>query len=176
MNGLRSQRGNAGLKQCEALRSPGTAFPLIHNEAGSRNVSVIYYCTILDDANFFINQAKGLPVVPSANPLRDRYIRMGILCSWIALEEMLAVSIEEQGLSKAARRVSLRNRLDLALRTLRKASLDGDAFVQARAVRNCLTHPRGDEQPASLKEAVGVFNFCFGAIRDLFLNEVGVRL
>jgi len=29
------------------------------------------------------NQAKGLPSLPSAKPLRDRYIRMGILCSWI---------------------------------------------------------------------------------------------
>jgi hypothetical protein len=138
-------------------------------------VSVTHYCPILDDANFFINQAKGLPVVPSASPLRDRYIRMGILCSWIALEEMLEISIEEQGLSRAARRMPLRDRLDLALTTLGRDPLEGRAFMEAREVRNHLTHPHANGQPASLEEAASVFDFCFGTIKNLFRNEVRVR-
>jgi hypothetical protein len=91
-------------------------------------MSVTHYCTILDDANFFINQAKGLPVVPSTNPLRDRYIRMGILCSWIALEEVLEVSIEEKDLARPARQIPLRDRLDLALTALGREPVEVGAF------------------------------------------------
>ena len=88
---------------------------------------------------------------------------------------MLEVAIEEQDLAKAARRKPLRGRLDLALTALGREPLEGEAFMQARGVRNHLTHPHGDGQAASLEEAASVFNFCFGTIKNLFRNEVRVR-
>ncbi|MGH2639800.1 MAG: hypothetical protein ACRDF4_11080 [Rhabdochlamydiaceae bacterium] len=133
-----------------------------------------FYCyTILDDANFFINHAKTLPTVPSANPLRARYIRAGVLCSWIALEEVLEFAIEEHDLSKAAPSKPLRNRLDFVLQSLGRKPVEPQAFMEARKLRNDITHP-SDRESASLEEAMKTFDFCFSAIKNL--SRHGVKL
>lgn len=138
-------------------------------------MGVFYYYTILDDANFFIDQAKGLPTVPSSNPLRDRNIRMSILCSWIALEEVLEFTIEEQDLQKSAPPKPLRNRLDFVLRAMGRTPVEYQVFMEARKLRNDITHPSEDRQLVSLEEAICTFDFCFGVIKNLSRYEVRLR-
>lgn len=147
----------------------------IHNpEERSSLVSVIYYCSLLDDAIFFVNHAKGLPDVPSSQPLRHRYTRASILFSWIALEEMLDYAIEEQGLLAAAPPKPLRSRLDFALHAIGRPAVEAEAFSTARKLRNRLTHPviNGKAAGASIEDARKVFDFCSRAIKSLFTHEV----
>lgn len=137
-------------------------------------MSLIYYCSLLDDAIFFVNQATGLPDVPSSQPLRDRYTRASILFSWIALEEMLDYAIEEQGLWATAPAKPLRSRLDFALQAIGRPPVEAEAFSAARKLRNRLTHPviNGKVEVASLEDARRVFDFCSGEIKSLFRHEV----
>lgn len=137
-------------------------------------MSVIYYCSLLDDAIFFVDQAKGLPDVPSTQALRDRYARASILFSWIALEEMLDCAIEERGLSPAALPKRLRSRLDFALHAIGRPPVEPESYSTARKLRNRLTHSVINEKAAraSIDEARQVFDFCSRTIKDLFKHQV----
>ena len=133
-------------------------------------VSRVYYCSILDDAHFFLNQAQGLPDVPSSRPLRDRYIRACILFSWIALEEMLDYAIQERGLSKGAPPTPLRKRLDFTLKAGGQPSVDAVSFSATRRTRNEITHPiiYGKLVVVAFRDARNAFDFCSRTIQILF--------
>ena len=57
-------------------------------------MSIVYGFTTLDDAQWFLNQAKGLPEIASAKSRRERYVRACVVLSWIALEESLDIAIK----------------------------------------------------------------------------------
>jgi hypothetical protein len=137
-----------------------------------------YRCDTLDDAWFFLNQAKGLPNVPSARALQQRYIHACILFSWMALEDMTDYAIENRIKGKVlstVRQKTLRTKLDLTLQAIGETPIEVGAYPKARKPRNQLTHPtqagvRGLEY--KLEDARCVFDFCSGLIARLFNGQV----
>jgi len=135
-------------------------------------------CSTLDDAWFFLNQAKGLPNVPSTRALQQRYIHACILFSWMALEDMTDYAIENRVKGKVSTTVrpkALRARLDLALQAIGETPVEVGAYSKARKPRNQLTHPtqagvRGLEY--RLEDARYVFDFCSSLITRLFNGQV----
>jgi len=137
-------------------------------------LSAIYYIPLLEDADFFIHQARGLPSVTSTKPLRDRFVRACILFSWIALEEVVEHALEKEGLAGAAPAKPFRSRLDFALVAVGRPPVDDRLFSDTRKLRNRFTHPVGGGKltTASLEDARMVFDFCAGAIRSLLRYEI----
>ncbi len=144
-------------------------------------MTLVYGFTTLDDAHWFLNQAKGLPDIASAKSLRERYVRACVVLSWIALEESLDAAI------KILRRQStltddvpqrLRDRLQLVMRTVGHGNLDSGAFKRARTPRNELVHPKtGRSEPSlSVEQAARVFDYCENSIRTFFPHQIELDL
>ncbi len=84
-------------------------------------MSLVYGFTTLDDAHWFLNQAKGIPEIASAKSRRERYVRACVVLSWIALEESLDAAIKilhRQSTLTDDVPQSLRDRLQLVMRTV----------------------------------------------------------
>jgi hypothetical protein len=137
-----------------------------------------YCCDTLDDAWFFLNQAKGLPNVPSTRALQQRCIHACILFSWMALEDMTDYAIGNRimgNVSATARSKALRARLDLALQAIGETPVESEAYTKARKPRNQLTHPTQAGVRAleyRLEDARCVFGFCSSLIGRLFNGQV----
>lgn len=136
-----------------------------------------YRCDTLDDAWFFLNQAKGLPNVPSARALQQRYIHACIVFSWMALEDMtdFAIGNRMSKIQATVRPKAVRTKLDLALQTIGEAPVEVRAYSKARKPRNQLTHPtkagvRG--LGYGLEDACYVLDFCSSVIGRLFNGQV----
>lgn len=135
-------------------------------------------CSTLDDAWFFLNQAKGLPNVPSARALQQRYIHACILFSWMALEDSTDYAIKNRikgKISATVRPKALRARLDLALQAIGETPVEAGAYSKARKPRNQLTHAtqagvQGVEY--RLEDARSIFDFCSSVITRLFNGHV----
>jgi hypothetical protein len=139
-------------------------------------MTVYAYSIILNDAYFYLNQVISLPAIPSAEPLRQRYVRACILFSWIALEELLADDTTGQG--------KLSVRLDKALELRGAKRLDSKEFLSLRRIRNLLTHPKKTNSPnddplIGVEQARATFEYCLKMMRSLssheFVVEVGDR-
>jgi len=137
-----------------------------------------YRCDTLDDACFFLNQAKGLPNVPSARALQQRYIHACILFSWMALEDMTDFAIGNKiksEVSGTVRAKALRAKLDLALPAIGETPVEEGAYSKARKPRNQLTHPTKAGVRVlgyTLEDACYVFGFCSSLIARLFNGQV----
>ena len=137
-----------------------------------------YRCDTLDDACFFLNQAKGLPNVPSARALEQRYIHACILFSWMALEDMTDFAIGNRikgKVSSTVRPKDLRTKLDLALQAMGETPVEERAYLKARKPRNQLTHPTKAGVRVlgyTLEGACYVFDFCSSLIARLFNGQV----
>lgn len=137
-------------------------------------LGIRYYIPLLDDADCFLNQARGLPEVASAKPNIDRFLRASILLSWVALEEALEYVLEEKALGGAAPAKPFRSRLDFALSALGRPPVPGDLFTFSRKLRNQLTHPISKSKitAPSVDDATKVFRLCAGLIRNLSKYEI----
>jgi hypothetical protein len=133
----------------------------------------ITYISTLDDAFYYLNQAKGRPEVPSLRPLIQRYLRSCILLSWIALEETLEYADDEllkRGVSLEHKR-NLRDKLRAIVEYHRAGSFDDKRFTNMRDIRNTLTHPKNDTQEdeiLTIKFALQSFEYCYDLIRAIY--------
>jgi hypothetical protein len=126
---------------------------------------VLYSLPVLDDAFFFLNQAKGMPDLPRSK-MRDLYIRTSILFSWVALEEAIASAADE--MEQLPRRLGDRLQAILLARGNNEFRLE--EFLPLRSVRDSITHPRvGAEKAVSpaLEQAVKTFDYCSAMIGRL---------
>ncbi len=145
-------------------------------------MSRITYCTTLDDAYFFLNQAKGLPDIPSVKPLRQRYLRSCIFFAWIALEEILdcaVTDLEETGKLHKASPHRLRDKVKLVLALRGRHTFRSEDFEKARRIRNSLVHPTPDlseDVLLTLQKANHVFQDCLKTIHTLYSHNVTLRL
>jgi hypothetical protein len=137
--------------------------------------------TVLDDAYFFLNQAKGRPDVPSIRPLLQRYIRACILSSWIALEETLDYAIDDlkkSGTPAMLPNRSLRDKIKAVLELRGAARLDSALFNETRAIRNSLVHPTKNTSEGTLltvEQATKVLDFSYQLIRAIYPYSVTLR-
>jgi hypothetical protein len=135
-------------------------------------------CSTLDDAWFFLNQAKGLPNVPSARALQQRYIHACVLFSWMALEDSTDYAIKNRikgKISATVRPKALRARLDLALQAIGETPVEVGPYSKARKRRNQLTHPiQAGVQNLEyrLEDACYVLDFCSSVIARPFNGQV----
>lgn len=126
--------------------------------------------TTLEDAFYFLNQVRGLPPVPSTLSLRGRFVRAGIILSWVALEEVVNSVVEERGydsLKDFPNPPKLMAVIQYAARK-NKQTIKITDLLKARELRNQVTHFRSDAvQNAALTESNCrfVFDCCLAAAR-----------
>ena len=140
-------------------------------------MSVIYRFRTLEDAHYFVNQVHGLPDVPNAARMRERFIRAGIILSWAALEEARTYFVESGKLS--ARPNFPKNGKPLEViryvaeangKAVRMADLE-----RARALRNDATHFRPDSTyvvTITEQNCKFVFDTCLAAICAMSRHRV----
>lgn len=133
----------------------------------------ITYISTLNDAFYYLNQAKGRPDVPSLRPLIQRYLRSCIILSWVAVEETLEYAYDE--LLKRGISFKFDNNLREKIRTIleyqRVNSFDDQRFTTLRKIRNTLTHPKKDTQEnniLTIDSASQSFEYCFNIIREIY--------
>jgi hypothetical protein len=88
----------------------------------------------LDEAFYFLNQAKGLPPTASSQLLKERYLRVCILLSWVAAEEGLSDAIDDlksSGKSTSRIQGGLADKLEYVLNARGHSFLLSD-FLKAR--------------------------------------------
>jgi hypothetical protein len=139
---------------------------------------VYTYSVILNDAYYYLNQCKGLPDIPSSEPLRQRNLRTCVLFSWIAVEEMLHYSSAElihQKVLTAMPVGKLSARLTQVLGLKGAAPINIEDFRAIRQVRNSLAHPTSaaaTEVSLTLTQTQKVFDYCLALIRILAPHEL----
>jgi hypothetical protein len=143
------------------------------------------YSIALNDACWFLNQAKGLPDVPKTQQLISRYLRATVVFSWVALEQMLTAAIDEYIAKGKMVRSSipkrLRDKLEHVLAAQGK-TLDRVNFKKHRDLRNDITH---DDRVFSISDVEEAHLFCIETIEAFFpatiwvthedLTQLGIR-
>ena len=139
---------------------------------------VYTYSVILNDAYYYLNQCKGLPDIPSSEPLRQRNLRTCVLFSWIAVEEMLhysATDLIRQKVLAAMPAGKLSARLTQVLELKGAAPITIEEFRNTRQVRNSLAHPTSaaaTEVSLTLGQTQKVFDSCLALIKLLAPHEL----
>lgn len=134
---------------------------------------VFTYSVILNDAYYYLNLCKGLPDIPSSEPLLQRHLRASVLFSWIAVEEILHHSAAELLSRKVLTDIpsgKLSAMLAQVLAARGAAPLDMRQFRDMRRVRNSLTHPATTTtgQVSLNREQVRkVFEYCVSLAKSL---------
>lgn len=132
----------------------------------------LIFVPALTDAYFYLNHAKGLPGIPSAEPLRRRYVASCILLSWVAVEAALSHRLTELQRDPditAWRSRRLSESLTLVV-TRNKRRLNKEEFKRFRRIRDDIAHPKTDNNDADVTVdlASETFRFCAGVIEDLY--------
>ena len=132
----------------------------------------LVYVPPLSDAYFFINQAKGLPSISSAQNLTNRYLTSCILLSWTAMEVAVshrAKELQARGVLRAVPSRQLIRSVE-SLLTVNKRTLDIRTFRRLRKLRNDVAHPRADDKDdePEICVAIETFDFCAKVIQDLY--------
>lgn len=131
---------------------------------------VYTYSVILNDAYYYLNQCKGLPDIPSSEPLRQRNLRTCVLFCWIAVEEMLhysAIELLRRKVLTAMPVGKLSARLTQVLESKGAAPINIEEFRNARQVRNSLAHPTSagaTDVSLTLGQTEKVFDYCLALI------------
>jgi hypothetical protein len=138
----------------------------------AKRMTVYVNVPTLDEAFYFLNQAKGLPHTASSQPLNERYLRVCILLSWVAAEEALSDAIDDlknSGKLTSGTKGGLADRLEYVLNAHGHGFLLSD-FLKARRIRNKLAHARqSTPRPIQITVSEGdmVFEYCRKTIADL---------
>jgi hypothetical protein len=120
----------------------------------------ITYSLPLNDAYWFLHQAKGLPSVPKSNQLILRYLRSSVVFSWVALEQMLDDYVAHRKFDRSSIPARLRDKLEHVL-ALNGKTLDSALFKTHRDLRNEITHA---DRLFNIADVEAGFRFCFDTI------------
>jgi hypothetical protein len=139
------------------------------------------YSIVLNDAYFFLNQSEGLPNIPTAEPLRQRYLRTCVLFSWIAVEGMVDYSSRYFVLQKKLSETPkgrLLQRINAVLSSCHKPTVSDEQFKLVRKVRNALTHPTEMDAAPELdcENARSVFEWCRKVVELLAPHQLLIEL
>ena len=107
----------------------------------------LIYVPPLRDAYFFLNQARGLPSISSAENLTNRYLTSCILLSWTAVEVAVSHRTKELQTRGALHAMPSRQLIRSVeeLLILNKRTLDVKEYRRFRKLRNDVAHPRADD-------------------------------
>jgi hypothetical protein len=134
----------------------------------------ITYSLALNDAYWFLHQAKGLPDVPKSQQLVLRYLRATVVFSWVALEQMLGSTIDDYvsrgKLVRSSVPTRLRDKLEHVL-AVKGKTLDRSLFKRHRDLRNDITH---DDTLFSISDVNAAYSFCFDTIVDFYPGKIRV--
>jgi hypothetical protein len=132
----------------------------------------LVYVPPLSDAYFFINHARGLPSISSAQNLTNRYLTSCILLSWTAVEVAVSHLAKELHARGALHGVPSRQliRSVESLLILNNRTLDVQEYRRLRKVRNDVAHPRadGNYDAPQVSVTIETFEFCAKVIQDLY--------
>ncbi|MDX6382612.1 MAG: hypothetical protein QOK48_185 [Blastocatellia bacterium] len=132
------------------------------------------YSLELNDACWFLNQAKGLPDIPKTKQLLSRYLRATVVFSWVALEQMLGYAIDEYVANGKLIRASVPSRLRDRIEQVFAVSgnqLDRPLFKKHRDLRNDITHSDGI---LSISDVQAAYDFCIDTIGAFYPRKVSV--
>ena len=138
------------------------------------SMGLTIYSLALNDACWFLNQAKASLDIPRNRQTTLRYLRATVLFCWVALEQMLDSAIEEyvvQGkLLSASIPKRLRDRLEIAL-AVNGRMLDRSDFKQYRDLRNDVAH---NDTEFCMSDVQGSFDVCLETIRAFYPCRIEV--
>jgi hypothetical protein len=130
--------------------------------------------TAFSDAQYFLNQLKGLPETITGLEHRNRCVTTCILLSWVGLEEAAAdesLRIRKAGYSGTIPG-KLRGRLEFLL-ARKHESLDAQQFQILRTLRNKFTHPETAlSQPPDQAAASASFDYCTSIVRSFYAFSI----
>jgi hypothetical protein len=142
---------------------------------------VYTYSVIMNDAYYFLSQSQGLPDIPSAEPLRQRYFRACVVFSWMAIEEMLDYSTTELLRQKKLDKVpkgGLLDRLDRILAIRGASKINAIEFKALRRIRNRITHPistAADDELLDATQTRAGFDYCLKLLELISPHEFMIK-
>jgi hypothetical protein len=124
----------------------------------------------LDDAHYFLMEAKGLPAIPSASVRLCRCLRACVLLSWVGLEDGLdsaAEGLGARGRALKALPTRLKVRMMAFLLPLSEPFHVNAEFDRLHKIRNQLANTAAGEitSPTTLAEAEQTYQFCLRTLR-----------
>lgn len=127
--------------------------------------------SLMDDAYFFLNQAKSLSDTPTARKAKARYVRSSIMFSWQALEDMI-----KDVLRQSTSRIAVPNKLSEKLKLALFLSGSGNVFDPSRfhahyKKRNDIVHVNAGSPAPEVKDAQETFQYCKETIEFLLRGE-----
>jgi hypothetical protein len=142
---------------------------LATEEAESLPNSVImqqWRFTLLDDAFFFLNQAKSLSSTPTARAAKERYIRSSVMLSWQALEDAAKDVLHRSSTPPFPKKFSERLKLALALMGHSQA-FDPILYKERYLLRNDVVHVNAGSAHPTLRDAEAMFIYAKSMICSL---------
>lgn len=125
-----------------------------------------WHFTLLDDAFFFLNQAKSLSNTPTARAARERYIRTSVMLSWQALEDSVKDTLHRHTAPPFPRKLSAKLTLALALRRPAHA-FDLVLYQQFYVLRNDVVHVNAGSAHPTFRDAEAMFTYAKSMISSL---------
>lgn len=125
-----------------------------------------------EDAFYFCNEAKGMPVVASTQDTLQRYLRAAVLLSWIGLEEVVRSCVQDLrsgGHVLSSLPKHLYGQVAYLLSSAGKPMVDRSEYNRFRRLRNDIAHANEWDKQLRLevKDALASFNCCFNIASDL---------
>jgi hypothetical protein len=121
----------------------------------------------LNDAEYFLNNARGLPLTTTGRRRSDIYRKSVVVFSWMALEEIVRLELASSHLK--AKSYRLWDQIELLVSNKSSHDLAGfdaskNAFLKQRKVRNGVAHALEIGAEVTLEEASSCFSYCKAAI------------
>jgi hypothetical protein len=138
-------------------------------------MSLLTHFTTIEDAFYYLFQAKGTPDTTQGSAIKQRHLRTAILLGWVGVDDALAAFAVRENLSwpPDCRRRALLPRLRFVWNLLDTAALDEAEFNQKRTIRNRIVHPDGaSDVLTTVEQADEALTYCKRLIRVMYPHLV----
>jgi hypothetical protein len=115
--------------------------------------------TLLEDAFFFLNQAKSLSNTPTARAAKARYVRCSVMLSWQALEDAAKDALKNYSNQPFPFKFSEKLKLALALLN-HSSAFSPNLYSQNYKLRNDVVHVNAGSPDPALSDAEAMFAYC----------------
>ena len=121
----------------------------------------------LNDAEYFLNHARGLPLTTTGKRRLDVYTKASVVFAWMALEKIVRLELASSTLGNHPLR--LWDQMDFLIRNKAAASpieFDGSkaSFLVQRKVRTGVAHALSVGAEVTIDEAASCLAYCKAAI------------
>ena len=121
----------------------------------------------LNDAEYFLNHARGLPATTTGKRRLSVYTKASVVFAWMALEEIVRLELAASPVGNHPRR--LWDQMDFLIANTTRVSpvaFDGSraSFLAQRRVRNGVAHALSVGAEVTIEQAASCFAYCKAAI------------